>query len=61
MNLLKLGRSATVAEAMAAARADPIVTICPEVVETPQGRLVRIPLAAGYDLAEVPATTVLFS
>ena len=61
MNLQKLGRSATVAEAMAAACADRIVTICPEVVETPQGRLVRIPPAAGYDLVEVPAATVLFS
>lgn len=61
MNLVKLARSATVAAALAAARADTIITICPEVVETPEGRVLRIPRAAGYDIVEVPAATVVFS
>jgi 8-oxo-dGTP pyrophosphatase MutT (NUDIX family) len=55
MNLVKLGRSASVAAALAAARADTIVTVCPELVETPEGKLLRIPLAAGYGITEMPA------
>jgi 8-oxo-dGTP pyrophosphatase MutT (NUDIX family) len=55
MNLMKLGRSRTVAEALAAARADTIVTVCPELVEAPQGKLLRIPAAAGYGITEMPA------
>ncbi len=55
MNLAKLGRSRTVAEALAAARADAIVTVCPELVETPEGKILRIPAAAGYGITEMPA------
>jgi len=55
MNLVKLGRSPTVAEALAAARADTIVTVCPELVEAPEGKLLRIPAAAGYGITEMPA------
>ncbi len=55
MNLAKLGRSRTVAEALAAARADTIVTVCPELVEAPEGKLLRIPAAAGYGITEMPA------
>ncbi|HZB93887.1 MAG TPA: NUDIX domain-containing protein [Stellaceae bacterium] len=55
MNLMKLGRSRTVAEALAAARADTIVTVCPEVVEGPEGKTLRIPAAAGYGITEMPA------
>jgi 8-oxo-dGTP pyrophosphatase MutT (NUDIX family) len=55
MNLAKLGRSATVAEALAAARADTIVTVCPELIEGPEGKLLRIPAAAGYGVTEMPA------
>lgn len=55
MNLAKLGRSADVAAALAAARLDTVVTVCPELVETPQGKLLRIPAAAGYGITEMPA------
>jgi 8-oxo-dGTP pyrophosphatase MutT (NUDIX family) len=53
-NLQKLARSGTVAEALAAARADTIVTVCPEYRETPQGLMWCIPLEAGYGIAETP-------
>lgn len=55
MNLVKLGRNASTAEALATARADRIVTVCPELVEGPEGRLLRIPAAAGYGITEMPA------
>jgi 8-oxo-dGTP pyrophosphatase MutT (NUDIX family) len=55
MNLAKLGRSRDVAGALAAARADTIVTVCPELVEAPEGKLLRIPAAAGYGITEMPA------
>ena len=55
MNLAKLGRSPTVGQALAAARADTIVTVCPELVEGPEGKLLRIPAAAGYGITEMPA------
>ena len=55
MNLTKLGRSETVAAALHAARADTIVTVCPELVEAPEGKLLRIPAAAGYGITEMPA------
>jgi 8-oxo-dGTP pyrophosphatase MutT (NUDIX family) len=49
MNLLKLARSAEVAEALARARADRVVTVQPEGSPHPEGRVLRIPEAAGYD------------
>jgi 8-oxo-dGTP pyrophosphatase MutT (NUDIX family) len=55
MNLMKLGRSSNVAAALAAARADTIVTVCPELVDAPEGQVLRIPLAAGYGITEMPA------
>jgi 8-oxo-dGTP pyrophosphatase MutT (NUDIX family) len=55
MNLAKLGRSADVAAALAAARRDTVVTVCPEMVETPEGKLLRIPAAAGYGITEMAA------
>jgi 8-oxo-dGTP pyrophosphatase MutT (NUDIX family) len=58
MNLVKLGRSKTVAAALDAARAETIVTVCPELVQSADGPLIRIPLAAGYGVAEVPATGI---
>lgn len=48
LNLLRLARSASVADALAAARAQPVVTVCPEFVKTPAGPRVRIPVEAGY-------------
>jgi 8-oxo-dGTP pyrophosphatase MutT (NUDIX family) len=55
MNLAKLGRSPTVADALAAARAASVVTVCPELVDAPDGKLLRIPAAAGYGITEMPA------
>ena len=55
MNLVKLGRSGDVAAALAAAKRDTIVTVCPEVAQTPDGTVLRIPIAAGYGLSEARA------
>jgi 8-oxo-dGTP pyrophosphatase MutT (NUDIX family) len=55
MNLLRLARSGDVAAALAAAKRDTIVTVCPEVAQTPDGTVLRIPLAAGYGVSEVRA------
>lgn len=59
MNLLKLARSPDVAAALAAARREPIVTICPELFETPAGWRVRIPPDAGYGAVDMPAQGVI--
>jgi 8-oxo-dGTP pyrophosphatase MutT (NUDIX family) len=48
MNLLKLARSASVAEAIAAARNARIVTVTPVIEKTGAERFIRIPEAAGY-------------
>jgi 8-oxo-dGTP pyrophosphatase MutT (NUDIX family) len=53
MNVQKLGRATTVADAVAAAMSEPIVTVLPEVGQTPQGRVLRIPIEAGYGVSEV--------
>jgi 8-oxo-dGTP pyrophosphatase MutT (NUDIX family) len=55
MNLLKLARSGDVTAALAAARDDIIVTVCPEVAQSPAGTVLRIPLSAGYGVTEVRA------
>lgn len=55
MNLMKLGRSDSTAAALAAARGDRIVTVCPELVDGPEGKLLRIPAEAGYGITEMPA------
>lgn len=52
MNLEKLSRATTVADALAAARADSIVSIEPTVEKVPGGRRFRIPLDAGYATTE---------
>lgn len=48
MNLTRLARHDSLAEAFAAARATPVVTVLPEMRMTPEGRVLRIPAAAGY-------------
>jgi 8-oxo-dGTP pyrophosphatase MutT (NUDIX family) len=53
-NLLKLARSKDCDAAFAAARADKIVTVCPEHRETAQGKIWCIPIEAGYGVAEIP-------
>ncbi len=58
MNLKKLGRSPSAAEAVAAARADRIVTVLPAVVRTERGPMMRLPAEAGYDVVEAPLDDV---
>ncbi len=53
-NLLKLARSQDQESAFAAARADTIVTVCPEHRETAEGKMWCIPIEAGYGVAEIP-------
>jgi 8-oxo-dGTP pyrophosphatase MutT (NUDIX family) len=49
LNLVKLARSATVADAIAAARAAPVVTVQPIPLKHDGGkRLLRLPVEAGY-------------
>lgn len=48
MNLNKLARSNSVAEAFAAARARPVVTVQPIQRDAPEGRYLRIPIEADY-------------
>lgn len=55
LNLMKLGQHATTAAALEAARREPIVTVQPEFVRTPEGPAFRIPEAAGYGAGVVPA------
>ncbi len=54
LNLAKLGRSGNVSQALAAAAADTIVTVVPELGEGDAGPVLRIPIEAGYNLHEVP-------
>ena len=57
MNLTKLARYATVAEAIAAARASPVVTVTPQVERLSGGRRrLRIPAEAGYGVSEIVVT-----
>ena len=53
MNLAKLAPYPTVAEAVAATRGRPVVTVVPKVSDRPEGRTVQIPAEAGYGVTEV--------
>ena len=53
MNLRKLTRYKTVAETVAAARAEPVVTVMPRMEMSPEGRKLHIPAEAGYGVTEV--------
>ena len=53
MNLGKLARYRSVAEAVEATRASPVVTVMPKVKRTPEGRWLQIPAEAGYGVTEV--------
>ncbi|MGE5200849.1 MAG: NUDIX hydrolase [Acidobacteriota bacterium] len=57
-NLLRLGRSRTVADALETARHARIVTVEPKLAETPQGPVFRIPADAGYEVTETPVRRV---
>lgn len=52
LNAQKFGQSATVADALAAARAAPVVTVMPSGRKVEGGRKLRIPAGAGYGLTE---------
>ena len=52
LNAQKFGRSATVADALSAARAAPVVTVMPRGQKVEGGRKLRIPAGAGYGLTE---------
>lgn len=54
-NLERLARHATVAEALEAARREPVVTVLPEFFKTDEGRFIRIPAEAGYGGEVFPA------
>ena len=51
-NVVKLGYSKTTSEAIAAARADTIVTVLPAMEKRADGVYLRIPPEAGYDISE---------
>jgi len=53
MNLTKLARYRTVADAVAATRSKPVVTVIPRVKRTPEGRWLQIPAEADYGVTEV--------
>src|SRR5258708_8818593 len=48
MNLVKLARCKTAADALAAAREAPVVTVTPVIERTSAGPFIHIPEAAGY-------------
>jgi 8-oxo-dGTP pyrophosphatase MutT (NUDIX family) len=53
MNLAKLARYRTVAEAVAATRSKPVVTVVPKATRTAEGRWLQIPAEADYGVTEV--------
>lgn len=54
LNLAKLARSSTTAEAVDTARVSRIVTVLPRVERGPAGLVMRIPVEADYDFSEGP-------
>jgi 8-oxo-dGTP pyrophosphatase MutT (NUDIX family) len=54
MNLMRLARCASVAEAVATARAKPVVTVLPRVERNSTGRTLHIPAEAGYGITTFP-------
>jgi 8-oxo-dGTP pyrophosphatase MutT (NUDIX family) len=60
-NLRKLGRSGTIAEALAAAREGRVVTVLPVVVQGDTEKVLRIPADAGYDVFEAPLSELMRS
>ncbi len=58
LNLVKLGRSKTVAEAIAKAKTDRIVTVEPKVISKDGKQLLTIPPDAGYGVIEEPMSAV---
>lgn len=58
MNLLKLGKAKSVADALARAKAEPIVTVEPKVVPKGDGQVLTIPEEAGYGKIEEPLSSL---
>jgi 8-oxo-dGTP pyrophosphatase MutT (NUDIX family) len=58
LNLRKLGRAHSVAEAVAAARREPIVTVLPRVEKRGETPTMVLPEGAGYELVEAPLSEV---
>lgn len=58
LNVRKLGRAATVADALAQARSGPIVTVLPRVERRGKTPMMVLPADAGYDVVEAPLTEV---
>ena len=52
LNLEKVGRHRTVEEALAATQRETIITVRPEVQKSEEGRILRIPMDAGYGAAD---------
>jgi 8-oxo-dGTP pyrophosphatase MutT (NUDIX family) len=53
LNVRRLGASTNISDALQAARSQPIVTVLPESIQGPNGRMLRIPLEAGYGETEI--------
>ncbi len=51
--LSRLARSGTVADALRRAEAEPVETVMTRIAATPAGRVLRIPLSAGYPISEL--------
>lgn len=58
MNLVKLGKAKTVAEAMANAKAEKIVTVEPTLITRDGKQLITIPSDAGYGVVAEPAAAL---
>jgi 8-oxo-dGTP pyrophosphatase MutT (NUDIX family) len=58
LNLRKLGRARSVAEAFAAARREPIVTVLPRVEPRGDTPTLVLPADAGYEVVEAPLSEV---
>ena len=54
MQLRKLARYGSVAEAIAATRSEPVVTVLPRIERGDDGPRIHIPVEAGYGMGEVP-------
>jgi 8-oxo-dGTP pyrophosphatase MutT (NUDIX family) len=54
MQLKKLSRYASVADALAATRREPVVTVLPRIEKGDAGPTLHIPIEAGYGMSEAP-------
>ena len=59
MNVKKLGQSGTVAEALSAAREQPVVTVFPQIEERDGERWMVLPEDAGYEISAAPVAALM--